>query len=449
MSRRNLLILLLAIGVSYTCYVQGEQSPYVRYVAAGMEAIDAHALEPVPDRELFNGAMDGMIGVLNEHGDKHSEFLPEEEADPLRSEIRQQFGGIGVRIGMEGEPPRLTIVAPPDPGSPAALAHLLPGDRIMAIDGHDTEKMSLVDALRSIRGPQGAPVSLKVQSAAGSEARTVEMVRQIINIESILGDRRDTNGRWRFLLESDPRIAHIRIDSFGDRTAEELDRVLHRVIGKGAKAVVLDLRDNAGGALEGAIDVCKLLLPAGRDIVETRSRYPEMVYKYSTTENGKFTSVPMVVLVNQHSASAAEIVAACLQDDGRATVFGQRSYGKGTVQQLLPLENGKSLLKLTWASFWRPSGKQIHRAVEATDEDTWGVGPDEGHERKLTDEQYAAYQKYRAERDLFRVTAKPEGESPGAVPQPPSTKEAPFVDLQLQDAVEFLEAELSPPQMQT
>jgi carboxyl-terminal processing protease len=444
MPRRNLLILLLVSAVSYACYVRGGQNPYVRYVAEGMAAIDTNALEAVPDRELFNGAMDGMVGVLNKRGDEHSEFLPQDEADPLRSEIRQQFGGIGVRIGFEGEPKRLTIVAPPDPGSPAAQANLLPGDHILAIDGKNTDGMSMTDVLHLMRGPRGTRLVLSIQSTAAAESRTVELMREIINIESILGDRRDEDGSWQFQLEADPRIAHIRIAAFGERTAAELTVVLDHVIVGGTKAVVLDLRDDAGGALEAAVDVCKMLLPAGRDIVRTRGRDPEQGYRYATTEDGAFTKLPVAVIVNQHSASAAEIVAACLQDNQRAKVFGQRSYGKGTVQQLLPLESGKSLLKLTWASFWRPSGDRIHRAADAKDDEKWGIVPDEGFERVLKDAQYAEYQKYRADRDLFRVTSAGEGDSQNTAPQ-----QSAFIDLQLQDAVKYFESVLAEQQPKT
>jgi carboxyl-terminal processing protease len=444
MSRRNLLILLLASVLSYACYVRGEQNPYVRFVAEGMEAIDRHALDAVGDRELFNGAMGGMVGVLHKQGDEHSQFLPEEEAEPLRSEIRQQFGGIGVRIGFEGEPPRLTIVAPPDPGSPAALANLLPGDQILAIDGQDTAGMSMLDVLQRIRGPRGTQVVLKVQSSLASDSRSVALVRELIKIESILGDRRDEQGRWQFRLEADPRVAHIRIATFGERTADELASVLDRMVARGAAAVALDLRDNTGGALEAAVDVCGLFLPAGRVIVVTRSRDSQLAHEYATKEDGAYTRLPVAVLVNQHSASAAEIVAACLQDHHRAAVAGQRSYGKGTVQQLLPLESGRSLLKLTWASFWRPSGGRIHRSATADDKDTWGVVPDKGLEHILSADQYAAYQKYRADRDMFRVR-------PAAGDEPANKAlDAPaFTDLQLRAAVKHLQATLEGSQPKT
>jgi carboxyl-terminal processing protease len=239
-------------------------------------------------------------------------------------------------------------------------------------------------------------------------------------------------------LESDPRIAHIRITSFGDRTAIEFDNVMQKLIGDGAMAIVLDLRDNPGGSLDSAVAVCEALLPAGKTIVETRGRQQTLLRRYATTTNGRFVELPLAVIVNQNSASAAEIVAACLQDHGRAVVVGQRSYGKGTVQQLLPLESGKSLLKLTWASFWRPSGANIHHAAGVPDDAKWGVLADAGYERKLSPEEYKAYEQYRANRDGFgQIDGGSSDALPDAKPVAPN-----FVDEQLQLAVTYLRTKL-------
>ena len=438
MSQRNLLTLLLAAILSYTCYVRGEQNPYARYVADGLAAIEVGSLERVPDRELFRGAMEGMVGVLRRSGDEHSQFLSEEEADPLRTDIRQQFGGIGVRIGLEGEPPRLVIVGPPDPGTPAARANLLPGDRILAIDGQATEGMTMGDVLRRMRGQPGTKVLLSIQHEHAAQPRAVELVREVINIESILGDRRRDEGGWEFRLAADPRITHVRIASFGDRTALELSSILEHVTAEGAAGAVLDLRDNAGGALDAAVAACELLLPAEKVVVETRGRDHSLLRRYATTVDGRFLDLPLAVVVNQNSASAAEIMAACLQDHRRAIVVGERTYGKGTVQQLVPLESGKSLLKLTWASFWRPSGARIHRTAGGAKDGTWGVAPDPGYERKLSADDYAAYRKYRADRDMFgllrRTGTAEEAEQPVA---------ADFVDEQLQLAVDYLRGKLN------
>ncbi|HEX2476383.1 MAG TPA: S41 family peptidase [Lacipirellulaceae bacterium] len=443
MPQRNLLILLMATAVSYACYVRGEQNPYARHVSSGLSEIDAGSLERVASRELFEGAMEGMVDVLERHGDEHSQFFSDDEADMLRSEIRQQFGGIGVRLRYIGEPPRLTIAFPPEPDTPAARASLRPGDQILAIDDTPTDKLNMAGVLHLMRGAPGSEVRLTIQSKADVASRTVELVREIIETESIFGDIRGSDGHWKFLLPVDPRIAHVRIVLFGDRTAEELVRVITQSTKQGAHAFVLDLRDNSGGAFEAAVAVCDLLLPADRTIVETRGRDGALRRQYPSTGMGPFTGLPLAVVVNQESASAAEIVAACLQDHGRAVVVGQRSFGKGTVQQMLPLGN-KSLLKLTWASFWRPSGVNLHRMAGAPEEGSWGVMPDAGLELKLSTEQYAEYLKYRDQRDLGDVGAILDGpaDDNDYTEEGNSSDDEPFIDRQLMLAIDHLRASL-------
>jgi carboxyl-terminal processing protease len=280
-------------------------------------------------------------------------------------------------------------------------------------------------------------VQLSIQGRDATELRTVGLVREIINIESVLGDRRGADGRWQFLLEADPKIAHIRIDSFGERTASELKEILESVTKQGAEGVVLDLRGDAGGSLDAAVDVCRLLLPADKAIVETRGRGDVVHQSYRTLEDGPFRRMPIVVIVNQDSASAAEIVAACLQDHRRGLVAGQRSYGKGTVQQLIPMQNGKALLKLTWASFWRPSGAKIHRGSNTAEEETWGVVPDAGLERRLSQQEYEAFLKYRAERDQIGGNGGDNSDEPSD-----DAAAADFNDEQLQLAVKQLQTQL-------
>jgi carboxyl-terminal processing protease len=438
MSRRNLLILSLSVVVSYACYLRGEQNPFARYAAEGLDTIREGSLNAVPDRELFDGAMRGMVGVLRKHGDEHSEYRNEAEANSLRSEIHQQFGGIGVRIGFLGKQHRLAIVAPPDAGTPAARAKLQPGDFILAINDQPTKGIKMSDVLRLVRGEPGSLLQLKIESPSETAPRTVDLVREVINTESVLGDRRDKDGSWQFRLEVDPRIAMIRITSFGDRTAAEFANVMAKVILEGVRAIVLDLRDNPGGSLDAAVAVCQMLLPAGKTIVETRGRGQVVLHRYVSTSDGKFADVPMAVLVDQNSASAAEIVAACLQDHSRAVVIGQRSYGKGTVQQLLPLQSGKSLLKLTWASFWRPSGANIHHAVGVPEDAKWGVSPDAGYESKLSPDEYKTYEAYREKRDGFGQI-----DEANPVDANVAAKLAGFADKPLQLAIEHLQRKLS------
>jgi carboxyl-terminal processing protease len=436
-SQRNLIILLVAAAFSYVCYVRGEQNPFARHAASGLDAIEEGSLEPVLGRELFDGAMQGMVDVLSQHGDEHSQYFPEKEAEPLRSEIRQQFGGIGVQIRLAGDPPRLTIPSLPEPGTPAARANLLPGDQILAIDGQPTEDMELIEVLNGLRGEPGTAVQLLIQNKHNQMPRTVELVREIIHIKSVVGDIRSADGMWQFRLAADPRIAHVRISLFGDRTVEELADVLDRLVGDRVLAVVLDLRDNAGGVLDAAVAICDMFLPGARVIVETRGKSGALRRRYESTGTGLYPKLPMAIVVNQESASAAEIVAACLQDHRRAAVVGERTYGKGTVQQVIPLA-GTSLLKLTWASFWRPSGISIHRMANAPDSGRWGVVPDSGLERRLSSKEYAAYREYRSERDLTTEGDPTQG---GPLVSDVSQASA-FVDEQLRLAVRHLQVEL-------
>ena len=435
MPQRNLLIVLVAAAISYACYVRGDQNPYARFASSGLSTIDENSLAAVSSRELFDAAMKGMVGVLHKHGDEHSRFFDERETEALMDEIHQQFGGIGVRIQFLGDPLRLLIVARPDPNTPAQRAKLSRGDEILAIDDRPTARMSMDDVLVAMRGPAGQPIRLKVSPADGSEPTTVELVRENITVESVLGDIRDIEGRWRFRLADDPWIAHLRIRSFGDLTAHEVDRTLEQLVVEGVEAVVLDVRDNAGGTLEAAVDICSLLLPAGQLVVETRGRDGQARERWLTAGLAPPVDLPMAVLVNQNSASAAEIVAAALQDHGRAIVVGQRTYGKGTVQQLIPTQAGKSTLKLTWAGFWRPSGQNIHRIKDAPEDATWGVRPDDGFEVVLSADEYADLQKYRSERDLAGLDALQETDPGDGEPQ---SAPADFADRQLARAVEGL-----------
>jgi carboxyl-terminal processing protease len=431
MPQRNLLIVLVAVAVSLTCYVSGQQNPHARYLGRGLAEIEHSGLERIDNQELYDRAMNAMIDVLHKHGDEHSQFIPREDADPFRAELRQQFGGIGVRIRYVGDPPKLVLIGAPEPGTPAAVANLRSGDRLLAIDDKPTDGMKISDVLHAMRGAPGEPIRLSIQHVGADRPETVNLVREVITVKSIVGDRRSASGGWEYRLESDPRIALVRVTSFGSKTTEEINRVLAELTKDGVEAVVLDLRDDSGGALDAAVAVCDMFLPAGAPIVETQGRDGQVIDRYVASGHGAYQKLPLAVLVNQHSASASEIVAACLQDNHRAVVLGQRSYGKGTVQKLIPTESGHSLLKLTAASYHRPNGKNIHRAPGATDAEEWGVSPDAGYDLPLTEEQFEAYRKYRDGRDLW-----------GALPEELATDDEPFVDRPLEKAVEYLQGVL-------
>ena len=247
MPQRNLLILLVALAVSYACYVRGEQNPYARFVARSLAEIETDALARVPSEELFNRAVEAMVDVLHKHGDQHSQFIPSDDADPFQAEMRQQFGGIGVRIRLLGDPPELVVVGAPDPNTPASRADIRANDRVLAIDDKPTAGMNLTEVLQLMRGQPGEPIRLLIRHADAEHPEVKELVREVITVDSILGDRRTAEGGWEYRLEADPRIAQVRVTTFGNKTAEELDRVLTRLTAEGVEAVVLDLRDDAGG----------------------------------------------------------------------------------------------------------------------------------------------------------------------------------------------------------
>ncbi len=412
MPHRNLLLLLATALISYACYVRAEQNPYARYIASGYSVIDRWSLQDTPDQDLFEGAMRGMIDVLRQSGDQHSAFVNEKQRDRFREELTQQFGGVGVRIRLLGEPALPTVVGPPKPGTPAFHADIRSGDRILAINSRPTLEMGMNDVLLMMRGPVGKPITLAVRHLGEQNSQDFELTRAMITVDSIYGDLHDDNGQWNFRLADNPRVGYIRIISFGDKTVAELTRVLADLTAEGdasgIEALILDVRDNAGGTLDAAVGICDLFLRAGRTIITTRGRDQKTRDRFVSTGSGGYTELPLAVLINHDSASASEILAACLQDYGRAVVLGQRSYGKGTVQKLFThIESGRSLLKLTSATYWRPSEQNIHRMPGDTEQATWGVRPNSGFEFAQNEKEYLQWRRYRSRRDL--LGDKPKG----------------------------------------
>lgn len=418
MSRRNLIVLFAGLAIGLVCCLRAEQNPYARYASQAYRLVDDLALEQPPDEELFSGAVRGMVAVLRSRGDEHSGYLEPTAAEPLRAEMRQQFGGIGVRVGLEGDPPVVTVVEPPQPGTPAYGSPILPRDVILRVDGTDTAGLGLQRVVAMMRGDAGVAVELAVRHADESE-ETFQIVREVIRVPSVIGDRREPDGGWRYLLEEEPRVALLRLTTFGNETVSELAATLDLAVERGAEAAIIDVRNNYGGALDAAVGACELLLHEGDVVVSTRGRGGKVLDEYRTRADGPFAELPLAVLIDGDTASAAEILAAALQDHDRAVVVGERSFGKGTVQQLLPLESGRSLLKLTAASYWRPSGENIHRLPGVAEDEAWGVRPDPGHEVPMTDTERQAWYQWRRQRDLLVAegeadeTARPLEADPG------------------------------------
>jgi carboxyl-terminal processing protease len=242
------------------------------------------------------------------------------------------------------------------------------------------------------------------------------------------------------MVDPKNRIGYIRLTAFSRNTPTELQQVLTQLSEKKMRALILDLRNDPGGLLSSAIEVSDLFVSKGR-IVSTKGRNsPERVW--DAHREGTFEGFPMVVLVNRFSASASEIVAACLQDNKRATIIGERTWGKGSVQNVIELENGHSALKLTTAAYRRPNGKNIHRFPEAKPTDEWGVMPDSNHEIRLSDAEIVALNKDRRARDIVQTPGK-NAVAMSEAEKAAQTKSSPVVDRQLEAAMTYLTTELA------
>jgi carboxyl-terminal processing protease len=310
------------------------------------------------------------------------------------------------------------------------------GDQILKIDGAETAPMTSEDAVSKMRGRPGSPVVLTVIHQGDADAFDLSVVREIITVQSVLGDRRLSDGSWDYHLGVDNRIGYLRITTFGKHTVEELNRVMADGSNRDFEALVLDLRNNAGGLLNAAVGTCDLFIDRGQ-IVSTRGRDSVFGKNYKATSAIAVPySKPIAVVVNGYSASASEIVAACLQDYKRAAIVGQRTYGKGTVQNILPLEGGQSALRLTTATYWRPSGENIHRAKDVADDAAWGVSPDGEFEVVLDDEEAKNLFDQRRQRDLVEEVRRSSPESEiGASP-------GETADRQLDSAIDYLRERL-------
>ncbi len=257
-----------------------------------------------------------------------------------------------------------------------------------------------------MKGEAGTSVTFTVAHPGHKNKEVVTIKREIIHVDTVLGDVRKPDDRWDFMLDHEKHIGYIRISGFSRDTAHDLKAALDELKSQGLAGLVIDLRFNPGGLLTSAIEISDMFISEGR-IVSTKGRNtPERTWE--ATREGTYEGFPVAILVNHYSASASEIFSACMQDHHRAVVIGERTWGKGSVQNVIDLENGKSALKLTTASYWRPSGKNIHRFPDAKESDEWGVMPDKGYECRLSDDhELASLMRYRRERDILHSHKPP------------------------------------------
>jgi carboxyl-terminal processing protease len=295
-------------------------------------------VQDVDRNELIQGAISGMLQQL----DPHSSFMTPEAFQQMRMDTSGEFTGIGIEISVEDG--QLTVVSPIE-DTPAFRAGLQPGDQILEIDGHSTKDITIMDAVKMIRGPRGTAVELMILSPGETTPRKVTIIRDVIPVHTVK------------LFELEPGVLLIRLTSFRETTLNDLEEAFRKKDTTSYKGLILDLRNNPGGLLNQAVAVADAFLSAGR-IVYTKGKAPQAEMNFEASQAVLDKDTPMVVLINAGSASASEIVAGALQDHDRALIIGERTFGKGSVQTIIPLADGSGI-KLTTALYYTPSGRSI------------------------------------------------------------------------------------------
>ncbi len=453
MPRRNLAWLLgiaavavFGLAVSHSAPSREKDRDYelVRLVVDVLHEV-RHKYVTDVDPERERKLVEDMINGGLERLDPHSQYINAHDYKQFSKNSRGKFGGVGISVGYDRQKGGVLSVISPMPGTPAYDAGVLAGDTIVKIDGKSTDSMRLSEAVDMIQGDPGQKVTLTVLHEGSKEPVDIEIVRAEIQVQAVMGDRRkaDNPKEWEYLLDRENKIGYIRLTGFSETAAQELKDALAQLQKEGMRGLVLDLRNNPGGLLRSAVEISNLFLSEGR-IVSTKGRnHKDEEYDAKPDKTVlPPDKCPVAILVNRYSASASEIVSACLQDHHRAVIVGERSYGKGSVQNVIELKEGGETvaLKLTTASYWRPSGKNIHRFPDAKESDEWGVKPNEGYEVKLSDQERLDYLLDRSRRDIVR--GKVNGSEQPKEEKEPNKKKAPFEDRVLNKALDYLRGEI-------
>lgn len=303
--------------------------------------LDKKAIDP---SKLFYGAISGMVASV---GDPYTVFLPPEQQKFSTEELNGSFEGVGIQLGFNNDK-RLVVVTPLT-GTPAERSGIKPKDIIVKIEDKDTQNMSLPEAVKLIRGPKGTKVVLIVLREGEENTRSFSLTRETIIVKSVEVGYKETR--------SHKSVAVIKLSRFGERTNDEWNNVISDIKLKNPEAIILDLRNNPGGFLEGAVFIASEFLDSGNVVLQENATEARVAYKVNRT--GSLTKIPMLVLINKGSASASEIVAGALQDRGRARLIGEQSFGKGTIQEAQELEGGAGI-HITVAKWLTPNGKWVN-----------------------------------------------------------------------------------------
>lgn len=380
----------------------------LKVFSEALSIVRKNYVEDIKPKDLIYGAVKGMLSSL----DPHSAFMTPEQYKEMQVDTKGEFGGIGIQIGIkEG---MLTVIAPIE-DTPACKAGIKAGDKIIKINNEFTKDMSLHDAVSKMRGAPSSSVKITILREGWKETKDFTILREIIKIKSV---------RSKLIEEG---IGYIKINQFQEQTASDLSDAIDRLMQQNINSLVLDLRNNPGGLLNSAVDVSSQFLPSGKLVVFIKDRKGERI-EYRSRKNSENFTIPIVVLVNQGSASASEIVAGALKDWNRAVIIGTQTFGKGSVQSVVPLGDG-SALRLTTARYYTPKGVSIQ---------TTGIAPDimVKPEIKEGEKGRPAIREKDLERHLkngVEIEEKP-AEPEEIVPMEVDEKE----DIQLQRAIDLL-----------
>jgi len=393
-----LLLLTLSLGGGVASKSNDSAATYenLRVFTEVLSIIQSQYVDEVPPKDIIYNAIKGTLRGL----DPHSSFLDPEMYREMQVETSGSFGGLGIEITLKDDV--LTVVAPIE-GTPAYRAGILSGDRIIKIEGLTTKDMQLADAVKRMRGKPGSKVTISIIREGWTEPKDFPITREQIRVQSVKTQ------------QIEPGLEYIRLRQFQEQTAGDLETSLDKFSKDGKiTGLILDLRNNPGGLLTSSVEVTEKFIDSGRLVVYTEGRVRNQNMRFQANAKKAYTDFPMVVLVNQGSASASEIVAGALQDWGRAVVLGTQTFGKGSVQTIIPLSDGSGL-RLTTAKYFTPKGRSIHGK---------GLTP-----------------------DIIVEQPKPTTPAPGAAaeptPPPPNgdnPQEMLKKDVQLQRAVDLLKA---------
>jgi len=400
----------------------------------------------LPQEMIIKEFVDAALGEL----DPFTNVIWPYELEDFEKHTTGQFNGVGIQISMENR--KLKVITP-IPGSPAFKAGILPGDSIVTINGESTENITIDQAVRRITGPKDTQVTLGISHPWDDHPRDIKLIRDTIVIQTVKGYRMDKNNRWEYFADPKEKIAYVRVTQFTDNTVPELTEALKEITRAEARGLILDLRFNPGGTLSSAVEMVNLFVSKGV-IVSTKGRAVE-AWNKSATASRKMTDLPMIVLINDFSASAAEIVSGALRDYHRAGLIGERSFGKGSVQNVLGLVNDTLRLKMTTAYYYLPLGTCIHKKADSK---SWGVEPD--LKIKLTPNEIRDIMDLQRDAEIVSqvngmkvpsTTSKPQptaGSSSGDededdVEKAPASRKYPAEDVQLQAAVAVMQARLA------